>query len=512
MKERLRSPWFALGLILFWRLALLVFTAQPIPANDSFLFDGGVVNWLRHGQYFNPSLVEAYPISGHLVFSPYPPIYQGALLFWMSVFGTGVLAAMAMHFVMFSAGMFLVVRILQKTFPANQNYALAILFLAGITFNDRPEDLAHIFGLAALWLTVRHLDKKIGAPAAEAGITLFLLFALYTSPIVGAFYFGCAFLIRAVAWIFIRRISIAAFVAVVILFSCLTFFIVQVYPLWWRGFLENAHTTPAVGGFRLPSGTDLLKMIRTAPVFLLAVVALPWLLSRRGKSFAAENGNMIWLSLTIGVAAMGFILLVAAMLFLSPNYVAYGLYVQVLLAAGLLTLARGLQPKIRRGFSMLIICCLMLVSVRLVGISTWGVACASDVSYGRADEIVRAELQPFANSSARVVLSSAFLYRAAQMDVRAAVHSDWLRDKRIDDPDGDFKALVRLRPPKLILTQFDYYRGYENVVEKLRQHPELVSVTVNNTAKIRPPDAIPVLSRVVQHISWAPVVVELSWK
>jgi hypothetical protein len=512
MKERLRNPWFALGLILFWRVALLVFTAQPVPANDAFLFDGGVINWLRHGEYCNPSLIEAYPISGHLVFSAYPPIYQVVLLVWMSAFGMSAFSAMLMHFLMFSAGAFLVVRILQKNFPANQSYALAVLFLAGITFNDRPEDLGHIFGLAALLLTVRHLDGKIGTLAAEAGITLLLLCALYTSPVVGAFYFGCAFLTRTAAWFFGRRISIAPFIAVVILFAVITSFIVKIHPLWWRGFLENAHTTPSVGGFRLPSLPDLLKMFRAAPVFLLAVIALPFLLARREKTFAVENENKVWLPLTIGVAAMGLMLLAAAMLFLSPNYVAYGLYVQVLLAAGLLTLARGLELKIRRWFSVLMICSLALVSVRLVGISTWGVACASDVSYGRADEIVRAELQPFANSGARIVLSSAFLYRAAQMDVRDAVHADWLRDKRVAETDGDFKALVRLRPPKLILTQFDYYRAYQNVVEELRQHPELVTVSLRDAAKIRPPEAIPALSRVVQHVSWAPVVVEFSWK
>jgi hypothetical protein len=512
MKERLRSPWFALGLILFWRLGLLIFTAQPIPANDSFLFDGGVINWLQHGQYRNPSLVEAYPISGLLIYSTYPPIYQGVLLLWMSVFGTGVFAAMAMHFLMFSTGAFLVVRILKKTFPVNQNYALAVLFLTGITFNDRPEDLGHIFGLAALWLAVRHLGGKTGTLAAEAGITICLLCSLYTSPIVGAFYFGCTFSVLAVAWFFTRRISMFSFVAVVILFAFITLFIMRVHPLWWRGFLENARTTPAVGGFRRPSVPDLLKMIRAAPVFLLAAVALPFLLAHRRKTLAVEKENPVWLSLTIGVALMGLILLAAAMLFLSPNYVSYGLYVQALLAAGLFTLARGLEPKIRRGFSVLLICSVLLVSVRLVGISSWGISCATDVSYGRADKIVRAELEPFADSDARIVLSSAFLYRAAQMDVRAAVHADWLRDKRIDEPDGDFKALVRLRPPKLILTQFDYYRAYQAVVGELRQHPELVSVRVNDTAKIPPPDAVPAFSRVVQHISWAPVIVDLSWK
>ena len=109
MNERARGPWLVLGLVLAWRLALLVFTAQPIPANDAFLFDGAVVNWLLHGQYFNPSLAEAFPISGQQVFAAYPPIYQAVLLPLMSVCGTSVLSAMWFHFLLFSLASFLVV-------------------------------------------------------------------------------------------------------------------------------------------------------------------------------------------------------------------------------------------------------------------------------------------------------------------------------------------------------------------------------------------------------------------
>jgi hypothetical protein len=39
-----------------------------------------------------------------------------------------------------------------------------------------------------------------------------------------------------------------------------------------------------------------------------------------------------------------------------------------------------------------------------------------------------------------------------------------------------------------------------------------VEVQVRNLAALRPPDAIPALQRVVQHISWAPVIVDLHWK
>ena len=109
MKLSWRNPFFILGLVLFWRVALLVFTAQPIPANDAFIFDGGVANWLKHGHYVNPCLEVGFPISSGQVFSIYPPVYQLALLVWMPVFGTSALSMMAMHLVMFAVGALLAV-------------------------------------------------------------------------------------------------------------------------------------------------------------------------------------------------------------------------------------------------------------------------------------------------------------------------------------------------------------------------------------------------------------------
>lgn len=116
MKFNLRNPLFIFGLVLLWRVALLVFTAQPIPANDAFFYDGAVVNWLRHGHYFNPAIADFFPISGTQVFSGYPPGYQVALLLWMSVFGPGVISAMALHLALFAASGLLVLAIVKKFF------------------------------------------------------------------------------------------------------------------------------------------------------------------------------------------------------------------------------------------------------------------------------------------------------------------------------------------------------------------------------------------------------------
>jgi len=45
---------------------------------------------------------------------------------------------------------------------------------------------------------------------------------------------------------------------------------------------------------------------------------------------------------------------------------------------------------------------------------------------------------------------------------------------------------------------------------KLRQ--DLLQLEVTNTAQIPAPDSFPAIQKVVQHISWAPVVVTLQWR
>src|SRR5260370_8208976 len=74
------------ALVFAWKVALLVFTAQPVPSNDSFFYDGPVVNYLLHGIYANPSLALALPISATEVFCAYPPFYQVPLLGRISAF------------------------------------------------------------------------------------------------------------------------------------------------------------------------------------------------------------------------------------------------------------------------------------------------------------------------------------------------------------------------------------------------------------------------------------------
>jgi hypothetical protein len=508
MKVSWRDPLWVLGLVLLWRLVLFLFTAQPIPANDAFLFDGGVANWLKYGHYVNPCLERAFPISSGQVFSLYPPVYQLALLLWMLPFGFSTLSIMAMHLTMFAAGAVIVILMVRRFFPNDVNYGLAVALLLIITFNDRPEDLAHIFGLVSLWLVANLISRPGPRFSTMAGLVLFLLLTLCTSVIVGAVYFGAGLIACGLAgWIQRRRILVAPDFAVAVLFAAIVFWVIKVHPLWWHGFLENSAKTPAVEGLRKPNLLDLIKLVRAAPVFILAVAVSPFLYARRKELILQE-----WLFLTAGAFLMGLLTLVLSMTVISPNYVLYTLYLQIILAAGLLALTNRLLPGCTGKIRILVLGCVLLVSIRAVGMTTWGAACASKNSYWQTHALLQTEFAPFTNSDSPVVISSAFLYSATESGVRHPIHSDWFYDRALTAPDADFQGMTTLRPTKLVLTQFDYYRGFVTELEKLRQHPELVTFQVRDLAALRPPDAIPSLRRVVQNISWAPVIVDLDWK
>jgi len=516
----LRGFWMIYGVVLLWRFLLLLTTAQPIPANDAFPIDGAVVHWLLHGHYINPCLSQAVPISSHIVFSIYPPGYQIPLLLWMSVFGTSALSSMWMHFIMFAVAGFLVARILQSIFPAGPQYALAGLLFFGITWGDRTEDFAHIFGLAALLLVVLKMNKKIDGYAVEIGLILLLFITLYTTPIPGALYFGTCFLVQLAAWgIARRRISLVAYAMVVLLFVAVTLFIVKMYPILWQGFMENAalqkpENTTWIHKIHLPTVKALVKLLRKAPVFLVVIACLPFMLKKRAWKFEVPENEVAWLSLTIGILCMGTILIVTILVLLSPNYMGYLQYLQIILGAGLLAYGARFFSGVQRILNGGIVGCAFLLSVRAVGMTTWGVACAHDVSYLKSREILRAELQPYVTSDRPVAISSAFLYAAAEFGVKNPIDSDWVWDWHIDgSTEAGLRGMVKMHPAKLVLTQFDYYRGMLTpIIEELQKHPELVTVHVRDSATFKTPDSISSFQKVVQHISWAPVIVELEWK
>jgi hypothetical protein len=148
--------------------------------------------------------------------------------------------------------------------------------------------------------------------------------------------------------------------------------------------------------------------------------------------------------------------------------------------------------------------------VRAIGMTTWGVACNTDMGYRESVELVQKQLDDTAPGSA-VLLSSAYLYEGARHPGLRWIHADW-PGKPAHSTTWEGDALMKLKPAKLVITQFDYYRRYEVVLAHLQAQPALVEIKLRNTAKIPSPDSIKSFRRVVQHISWAPVVVEFSWR
>lgn len=510
MKFSLRNPFCVLGLVVFWRVLLLVFTVQPIPANDGFYFDGAVVNWFWHGEYCNPSITVCFPISGQQVFSAYPPLYQAVLFGWMLLFGPTLLASMALHVALFAVAGFLALSAVKNFFPAATGYALVPLLFFGFTFDDRPEVLAYCFGMGSLWLVGQSI--RDGATwRTTAGIALALLGTLYTSCIVGALYFGAGFLAVAVTWLQGRKLfPFAPFIAAAVLFVLGVWAIARFEPLWWAGFQENARIQPVVNtGLHAPGPGELLKLARTAPVFLVALGLLPFLFARR-QEIISRSGP--WLPLVAGIFLMGWVMLLADLTLLAANYVGHVLFVQILLAAGLLALAENYFPDRKRSLRAVLLGCGLLISVRAIGMSTWGLACAWKNSYQSTQAVLRTELEPFVKTNTPVMLSSAFLYRATAMGVTTPIYCDWYFDHAHWTNHAQVSALIRYQPAKLVLTQFDFHRAFVPVIAELRQQPGLVEIQVRDFAAVRTPDSIPSLQRVVQNISWAPVIVDLAWK
>ena len=148
-----------------------------------------------------------------------------------------------------------------------------------------------------------------------------------------------------------------------------------------------------------------------------------------------------------------------------------------------------------------------------MGMTTWGVACALDVNQAAARRLVRADLDPLPPGST-VVMSSAYLYDATRDSRLRFIHEDWTH--RVDEPpgtmNGDALALLKIKPAALILTQFDYYRRYRIPLAQLRGRPDAVTFRITNTARVPAPDSFPRFQQVVQHIAWAPVIVNFSWR
>lgn len=491
-------------LVFAWKLALLLFTAQPVPSNDAFFYDGPVVNLLLHGKYCNPSLIHALPISGGEVFCAYPPLHQAVLLGWMSVFGASALSAMWLHVALLGL-YFLIVFAILRRLPASPRVTnLAGLFLFGITFHDRPDTIAHVLGALALFGLMRG-----GAGVWVAAGSLALAFTA-SLQIGGVYLLYCGLLVLVTVLTQKSSFPWAATLATGAALAGLVALVKFGYPHLWAGFQEHVRITPSVVGWHPPNLMDSLKAVRMAPAIFAVGAGILWALLRRSVAVATFNdspaGGLAICGTLAGLAIIG-----ASLVKLSPNTIHIANYLQPLVVGAFLSsgmfFPRTAKPS--RIVLSLFLALSLVTGLRAIGMTTWGVCCARDVSYAKAVERIRAEVDPLPAGSV-VVASSAYLYDLARRTNITWIHNDWPAA-----PGGHLwenQAYAKLRPVRIIITQFDFYRRFRGIFERLEAHPDLVSLHVTNTASVRSPDSFPKMQRLVQHVAWAPVIVELTWR
>lgn len=513
---RVPKPWLVFALVFGWKLALLLVAALPVPANDSFFYDGAVVNWLLHGRYVNPSLAQVLPIAGAEVFSAYPPLYQAVLLPWMFLFGTSALSAMWLHLVLFGCYLLALLAVLRRLEVPDGAASLAGLFLFSLTFHDRPDSLAQVFGMLAVYAWVRSRTALGASPASPAAgrwrwaLAGWAVLCVATSLQIGATYVALLWFGElAVVMLAGEKPSLGPLAATVLVPAALVALVVVCFPHLWAGFEEHARHTPSVTGLRGPRLGDLLKVARTVPGVLAAAILLPWLLTRRPARARGGGVRIVFLASALTALAV----MMAGLTFLTANVVGIAGYLQPLIVACGLAWAASVsaRPSAIRFQRGLFVALALLASIRALGLTTWGVACATDVSYWKAVGMVRRELADV-RAGQPIVLSSAYLYEAARHPNVRWIHSDWPGPADAADRNPDLPALLRLKPAKLVLTQFDYFRRYEAQLAALGSRPEVAALKVRQTARVAAPDSIRSLQRVVQHLAWAPVIIDVEWR
>jgi hypothetical protein len=464
-----------------------------------------VVHFLNHGGYFNPAIVQSRPISGTEVFSAYPPFYQLTLLAWMLVGGTSVLSAMTFHLFLFGAYELVLFAILRRLQVPALGASLAGLFLLAITFDDRPDGLAALLGTLGVYAVVRTLAGQRGWSWFAA---LCSILALATSLQVGALFSAWIFLGLLAGWKILRTpLPAGALAAMIFIPPALVAMVRFGFPHLWAGFLENVHGNASLTGLRIPHAGELLKAARNLPaVFVIALFILVMARRHRNEIKNWQAGGIIF----FGGLIMGLGFTAACLCVVAANWLIVVNYLQPVLVGLFLAGLMKFRPEILRtcAFVAVMIFSVILVSVRAIGLTTWGVACATDVNAATALHRVSSQLDSVP-PHATVLLSAAYLYEADRHTNGVWLHEDYAPLK--SEGENYALALRRLHAAKLVLTQFDYYRRYRQVLEELRARGG-VQITVTDTAHLRPPDSYAKFQQVLQHVSWAPVIVDLQWE
>lgn len=477
-----------------WKLGLIALLALPPPANDAFFFDGAVVNLLRHGSYVNPAIALSFPISGQEFFSAYPPGYQAVLLAWMKLSGPTVGASLWLHGVLFSLFAVVTLVVLWRLGTPAGAINMGGLFLFGLTFHDRPDGVAQVLGMLALlvWLRAGATPRDGGRWLAAALVILSVATTIQVGAMYGAVLWAHAWLARPGG-----RVPVGPLLGMALAPVVGGLAVAQWWPLAWQGFEENLMMTPALAGLRWPQFDELLKAGRTAPGLLVAGAAGLALLRRAPAGM--QPAVAVWAALLVPAL----VAVAASLVVVAPTYVLVAAYPQVAVVALAAGFCRAAAPAPwQRWWRPVVLAAAALVAIRAVGLSTWGVAAALDVSRGEAEAIVRTTVQDLPDGSEALV-SSAFLYAAADQARIRCRHSDWVGI--LGDRQRGF------RPAALIVTRFEYHRRFEAELAALTATGRLRVAETTMVGTVTPPDASPRWQRIAQHVSWAPVIVRLEW-
>jgi hypothetical protein len=378
---------------------------------------------------------------------------------------------------------------------------IAGLFLFGITFHDRPDTLAHMLAALAVLAFVR------GLPWATA---VFLTLTFCTSLQIGGIYsLWLGLFVVGEAWFAKRPIPWAAAFSFVGVLTALIALVKFGHPRLWEGFREHVTITPSVTALRAPRLDDVLKIVRTSPGILL-VAAMLGCLVIQWRALLDQLKTSIPLRLVASGTLAALALMCGCLVVLTPNTIHVANYLQpVIVGSALALMGSGLKHgKWRCVTHGLFFAAALLVSIRAIGMTTWGVLCHRDVNRAQALTMVDQSLDS-APGQSTVFVSAAYLYNTAQRTNITWLHSDWAT--LANEGDWELRAIKEHRPSRLLLTQFDYYRRYERIVSQFRRERGDVEVQITNTARVQPSDALPSMRKVVQHISWAPVIVEFTW-
>jgi hypothetical protein len=486
-----------------WKLLLALVFVLPVPANDAYFFDGAAVNLLHGGSYANPTIARVFPICGTEFFSAYPPLYQAVLIPWMSLFGTSARTSLMLHAVLVSLFALLVLGLLRRLRVGAGAANLAGLLLFGLTFHDRPDSLAQVLGLLSLHALLRSSEAEDGARGRWLWLcSLEVALCLCTSLHIGAMY-------AAMAWAFVLlglrrdgpRLPWPQLLSMALAPLAVAGLAVFLRPRLWDGFMENVVVTPSFTGYRLPDQEGILKVLRNAPTLFVAAFALlvPAVRRRLGVFLSGEStGGRLWLAIFLPALFAA----LASLFIVAPNYIHAAAYPQIPAAALLLVAVLGASDLLDRCCRWAVLGCAALLSLRALALSTWGLVCAADYNQGVAAARVRREVASLPENS-EVLASSAYLYDLADLKGVRFYHADWIGSL------GEGPAAFR--PNCLVLSAYDYHRRYKQTLDKLSKKGLIETCQVESPGRVPVPDESPVFQRVVQHISWAPVIVRLRW-